>query len=555
MSQDKVFEYFRRAAELFSACMEDYLYVYDMKEDIYYISEDATRRFLVPSSIFSNAARVFGQFVYPKDMPMLSEDLELVRSGKKLIHDLHYRWLDREGRPIWINCKGQVIHTDDENALLMIGCINEIGSKQLADNVSGLLGEVSFKERLPQIQGLPKCFFMRLGIDDFRSVNEYLGNAYGDQVLNDVAQCILSCVKPGQFAYRMPSDEFLIFDMLSETERQVKDLYRAIRRANDDLLEQQYYEALYTISCGVISHEDIDALDYEDITRLSQYSLSYAKEHGKNQIYFFRKQDYDVFLANREMTRRLRRAVSENYRGFELFFQPIVHAQTGEVFAAEALLRYRREDGTMLPPGRFVPQLEESGLIIPLGRWIIHTALHACVECQKHKADFKVSINLSYVQLLKSPIYDDLIDAIEQYQLAPDSVIVEMTESGYLEESGAISSIWHKLKEYGVMIALDDFGTGYSNLINISYLHPDFLKIDREFTLKALNHTYERKLLAHIIEMVHSLEIQEVVEGVEEHEEWEKMMALGTDFIQGYYFSKPCPIPEFMDQFLEKEPV
>ena len=303
----------------------------------------------------------------------------------------------------------------------------------------------------------------------------------------------------------------------------------------------------------MISDADLETLDYEQITKLSQFSLSRAKERGKNQLVFFDREDYDTFVANRQMTRNLRKAVSKEYQGFELYFQPIMRVGSEEIFAAEALLRYRDAEGTLIPPYRFIDQLEESGLMVPVGRWIIDTALRACVECQKIRPDFKVSINFSYVQILKSSVYEDLTSAIEKYHLKPESVIVELTESGYLARNAIVTKLWRKLKEYGVQMALDDFGTGYSNLINLSQMQPDILKIDREFTCKALNSDYEHQLLKQIIEMVHSLNIKEVVEGIEEKDEFDRITAMGPDYIQGYYYSKPCPIDDFMDKFIDKE--
>ncbi len=535
--------------------MKDYLYIYDLTEDVYYITERAVERFAIPGQVFTNFAQEKYSFIYKDDIELFNQDIRMVLQGKKAWHNLRYRWLDKSGRPVWINCQGRLIVSPDKKTRLLIGCINEIGDKQIADNVSGLLSEEAFKEQLRQFRGLPECYILRIGIDDFKSVNERLGNEYGDRVLNDVAESIRDCLQPGQFVYRMPSDEFLIFDLLSKDRKDTGRLYRSVRRHIDDLLERQHYQAIYTISCGVVSYEDLGSLDYDQITMLSQYALSMAKFKGKNQIYFYEQKDYDRFVSNREMTQDLRRAVSKNFHGFELFFQPIMHASTGEVYAAEALIRYRREDGELVSPYAIIPQLEESGLIIPLGRWIIRTALEACVECQKSKPDFKVSINLSYVQLLKSPVYADLVDAIEDSGVSPESVIVELTESGYLDENSAVLNVWRKLKEYGVLIAIDDFGTGYSNLMNISSLKPDILKVDREFTVKALHNRYERNLLVHIIEMVHSLGIKEVIEGVENREELERILALGPDYIQGYYYGRPCPIDEFKNRFMAKEVV
>lgn len=553
MEENFTFTLFKNSAELFSSCMKDYLYVYDFVTDIYYISESAEQRFAIPSNVFNHFLEKHHEFIYEEDLPLFNADIQEIFERKKTTHNLRYRWLDKSGKPVWIDCQGRVLTSPDGDLLLLIGCINEIGDKQMADNVSGLLSEEVFKEQLRQFRGLPECYILRLGIDNFKDINERLGNEYGDRVLNDVADCIQACIQPGQYVYRMPSDEYLIFDLLSKSRKEAGRLYRAIRRCNDELLDQRYYEVIYTISCGVVSYEDLDRLDYDQITMLSHYALSMAKLKGKNRLYYFNQDDYDHFVADQQITQDLRRSVSKNFHGFELFFQPIMHAATGEVFAAEALIRYRREDGELVPPYAFITQLEKSGLIIPLGRWIIQTALEACVECQKYKRDFKVSINLSYVQLLKSPVYTDLVDAIEASGLSPESVIVELTESGYLEENSAVINVWRKLKQYGVLIAIDDFGTGYSNLMNISNLRPDILKIDREFTGKALNNHYERDLLVHIIEMVHSLGIREVVEGVENQEELERIVSLGPDYVQGYYYSRPCPIHEFMSRFIVRE--
>lgn len=551
--EKEIFLFFERAAELFSSCMNDYLYVWDLAHDVYYITERAVERFDLPSDIFRNVAEVHKQVVHPDDYDLLMTDMGEMISGRKSWHNLRYRWMSKNHEPIWINCQGRSIRSEDGTVFLMIGCINEIGERKKADNISGLLGEVTFQEQLKQFRELPKCYILRLGIDDFKNINETLGIGYGDHVLFDVATCITDCLQPGQFAYRMNSDEFVVFDLLSQSRKDIKKLYSLIRHQIDAHIQEHEYEALYTLSCGVLSYEDLDTLDYEQIMKLSQFALSRAKEKGKNQLVYFDRGEYDTYVANRQMTRNLRKAVSEEYQGFELYFQPIMQAGTEEIFAAEALLRYRNAEGELIPPYRFIDQLEESGLIVPVGRWIIDTALKACVECQKTKPDFKVSINFSYVQILKSAVYEDLTSAIERYGLKPESVIVELTESGYLARNTLVTNLWKKLKDYGVQMALDDFGTGYSNLINLSQMQPDILKIDREFTFKALTSDYEHQLLKQIIEMVHSLNIEEVVEGIEEKDELDRITAMGPDYIQGYYYSKPCPIDDFMDKFIDKE--
>ena len=193
--------------------------------------------------------------------------------------------------------------------------------------------------------------------------------------------------------------------------------------------------------------------------------------------------------------------------------------------------------------------MEESGLIIPVGKWVISKSLEVCKKIRKIYPDFHISVNLSYVQLLKTPLFDDIQAALKEAGLPPESLVVEMTESGHLEDSNIIKKVWQRLKISGVSIALDDFGTGYSNLINISNLQPSIVKIDRSFTVKALQSRYEYDLLIHIIRMVHSIGLNLVVEGIETESELTRISELNPDYIQGFYYSKPCTEEEFFNKY------
>ena len=204
----------------------------------------------------------------------------------------------------------------------------------------------------------------------------------------------------------------------------------------------------------------------------------------------------------------------------------------------------------MLAPAEFIPILEDSGLIIPVGKWILKNALKMCLECQKSFPDFKISVNLSYIQISKSQILEEIIRDVDELNLEPGSVIVELTESGYLENTMIMQNLWEKLKSYGVCIALDDFGTGYSNLQNIGNLTPNIVKLDRSFTLKALKNEYENRLMTHVIQMVHSIGLKICVEGVETKDELSYIKEMEPDYIQGFYYGRPCPRNEFLDKFM-----
>lgn len=546
------FEDYCYIIEEFESCMDDYPYVYDLEKDRYFISEKAVERFHMEKNLFTNVLEVFRKFVYPEDYNMFVEDMKLLLIGTKDEHDIQYRWLGKDDHHIWIHCKGRTIRGEDGKPRFMIGCVNEIGERPTADNVSGLWQTNSIRKFLDEYEGpYPQGFFLRLGLDGFKSIVETFGMDYGDRILHGVADRIQKCLLPGQHVYRAISDEFIVMDFAGGTVEDADMLYRNIRMEIDKYIESKHYECVYTISGGVISTSDLEAENYAEVMRISRFNLSMAKQQGRNLLYCFCKEDYDKFLRRRKLLRALRRSVENNCEGFALYFQPITNAETGELYAAESLSRYFL-DGEMISPMEFIPILEESGLIIPVGKWIIHTAVAMCKECQKKVPNFKVSINLSYVQIQKSAITDEIMSVLHEFDLSPDSLIAELTESGGIEHTPAIRKVWDHLKEYGVRIAIDDFGTGYSNLQYINDMTPNVVKIDRGFTLQALNYKYMNRLLANIIHMAHNMNLYVCIEGIETEEELDKILELHPDYIQGFYYGKPCDQETFFAEHIYK---
>ena len=548
-SERIVFDDLIKYGEEYSSSMNDYLYAYDILNDVYYISRRAVERFRIPSSIFHNVMNTFEGFVYTEDWEMFQEDIEKILAGRKTDHNMVYRWTDHQGNPIWINCKGKVIFDSQDRMHFLIGCINEIGANPMADNTSGLLRDKVFEKLLERRNGVFRGFILRVGIDEFKKLNERMGTAYGDQIIRGVAECIRASLGNGEQAYRIIGDEYLVVNEVGGTVEDGIEIYNKIRIEIERLLEKLGYKAFFTVSGGLFSNDGSEKLDYTVLEKKSLFALNYAKELGRNQVYVYNEEDYGKFLRERELTRELRRSVNRNYEGFSLHYQPIVELQTQKLYAAEALLRFTTSTGKFVSPVEFVPLLEKCGLIIPVGRWIMDTAMTMCEECRKKYPDFRVSINLSYIQILKSALVEDFHIILEKHDLSTDSIILELTESGYLETSQNVLNMWRSFKEIGVCIAMDDFGTGYSNLKNIGRLSPNTVKIDRSFTLQALQNDYEHKLLEHIIDMIHSLNLKVVIEGIETEEELAKIAKMKPDYIQGYYYSKPCTSEEFKEKY------
>lgn len=563
--------------ELFNPCMDDYLYVFDLQKDCYKISKHATERFLLPGDNFDDAAKAHHTFVYSEDQSRLDDEFRRIMSGEIVFHNMHYRWLDRAGKPVWINCRGRVLNDADGKPHFLVGCINEIGQKQKADNVSGLLGESSLSAYVEQFEdGLPDGFFLRIGIDDFRDINGDFGMEYGDYILKSTADCIAENIKPSQRLYRILADEFMVVDFSGGDMEAATELYKNIRKSLDTFIEENGYKSVFTISAGAVDTAKTSGT-YENIMKLSEYALNTAKDQGKNRCYIYMQEDYDVFLRKKQITRQLHHAVNHGFEGFETYYQPIVDTKTRRLVGAEALMRFsmpeRCEDGETkkeavcvgedghdadekvhwerISPVEFIPLLEETGLIIPAGKWMLHQAISTCSRWQKYIPNFRININLSYVQVMKSRVLTEILTALRLYGLEPSAVGIDLTESGYLDTNTHFQKLWDGLKKNGVLVILDDFGTGYSNLHCLGDLRPNYIKIDRSFTLKALNNQYEHDLMTQIITMTHKLDLTICVEGIETEDEFAKISELDPDYIQGFLFGKPQPAEEFYENLIK----
>ena len=545
------FDEYRQLIDVVAPCMDDYLYFCDLQKDKYYISPRALERFALPSNYFTDVIETHRQFVYEEDVEVLVADLEKMVSGESDSHNIEYRWIGKDGQPIWINCCGRALKDKEGKPAYLVGCVNEIGKTRKADNISGLREVSAVKEVIATFSRVANSgYVLHLGIDDFKSINEHFGHEYGNTVLKGVAECIVNALNIGEEVYHVSADEFMVISYLTDDEADGRDLYNRIRANIDEFIEKNRYQTVFTISGGVLSCKKMSGMAYEELLMLSQFALSQAKLLGKNQVYFFEEADYEKFLRSRSIISTIREGIASDYEGFEVYFQPIVNDKDDRYpRAAEALLRYTMPSGERVSPMEFIPLLEESGLIIPVGKWVLQKAMDFCLRVQKILPEFSVSVNVSYVQVIKSPFIVEFFRLLNEHGMSPASIMIELTESGELESSYQIQKIWDNLRQFGVSIALDDFGTGYSNFMNISDMTPNVVKLDRGFTLKALKNEFERKLMGSIIQLVHGLGLKVCVEGVETEEDLNYIRALGPDYIQGFYYGRPCPENEFIETF------
>ena len=538
--------------EIITECMDDYLYIFDLQNNTFEISQSAVKRFNISSNVLTDATNEVMKVVYEEDRRMLTKHLADVCAGKEKVHNLHYRWIDKEGMPVWINCRGIVIEDTEGNAEYLIGCLNETGNKRRADNVTGLLGGPEFLDYLKsQREPISKGFFMHIGIDDFGVINGSQGADYGNYILKSVADCMKECLSDKQRIYHLVADQYVIVDLEASLQEEAAKLKSKITDRLHDFIVSEHYEAVFSISVGVI-----DAATFcegvEECRKKFEFVLKQAKSMGKNGFYIFAQDDYEAFLRKGRIVAALRNAIVNNYNGFEVNYQPIVDCQSEQIIGAEALMRFSMmsdEGREVISPVEFIPLLEESGLMIPAGRYILNEAAEMCSEMQQYIQDFRMNINVSYVQILQGNVERDIMDAIQKYALKPECICVEMTESGYMDMTPSFCKFRKTLDKNRISFVIDDFGTGYSNLHCIRDMNPSYVKMDRDFTAKAMNSDRDYELYKNIIPMVHCINVRICAEGIEEKEWCLKMKELKVDYLQGYFFCRPCGKERFLQQY------
>ena len=538
--------------EVLQKSSDSYLFIMDLNEDIYMISEKATKRFPFDTMVIENCTEMLKQVVYPSDYAMVEADIVKCASGDQDSHALEYRWFDRKGKVVWINCKGTVV-VGPEGHRLLIGRVSELGKKAKADNVTGLRREVRFRldaEAILRDRPQSVHYLMRIGIDNLKEINEKEGLEAGDEVLQELAECIVASVDESVDVYRLLADEFMIMDASTNDSVGAKTVYNRIKRKVTQTVRQKEYSRFYTISAGVME-EGFEDKTADEILRLTEFALNEAKRNGRNQMAVFDQENYNEYLRRLDIRKAMRRDVNNDFNGFQVFYQPIVKAPDFQVVGAEALLRWGNERYGNVSPAVFIPILEESGLIIPVGRYVLREAARTCKKWRESIGDFKIHVNLSYVQVHKSDLMKDVETCIEEVGLEPDSLVLELTESGYIETNDRIKEIFSELKDKNIDLALDDFGTGYSNMRYLKEIEAKTVKIDRSFVIQALQNEHDYNIINHIIDMVHSLGSSVCMEGIEQSDELDKMMKTHPDMIQGYYFGKPSPKEQFENQFLQ----
>jgi diguanylate cyclase (GGDEF)-like protein len=386
-----------------------------------------------------------------------------------------------------------------------------------------------------------------LDLDHFKGVNDTLGHPIGDELLKVVAERLRGCTREPDTIARLGGDEFAIIMTAMAQPTDAAALCRRVREAIAKPFNLDGHQIVVDISIG-ISTAPFDATGPDQLLKNADMALYGAKADGRGTYRFFEPEMDARMKVRRELEMNLRNALANNE--FELYYQPLVNLQNNEITAFEALLRWHHPTRGMISPADFIPIAEETGLIIPIGEWVLRKA---CDETAKWPEEVKVAVNLSPAQLKSRNLVQVVVNALAQTDMAASRLQLEITESVLMQNTFATLATLHELRKLGVQIAMDDFGTGYSSLSYLRSFPFDKIKIDRSFIQDLAKGAEPFAIVRAVTSLANNLSIISTAEGVETQQQLETLQNVGCTEMQGYFFSRARPAAEIMQLFLTPE--
>jgi diguanylate cyclase (GGDEF)-like protein/PAS domain S-box-containing protein len=472
---------------------------------------------------------------YPSSEPQVVECSLRHRDGSvRQFEILHTNLLDDE------HVRGVVLNGRDVSERKAFE--EQLAHQAFHDPVTNLANRALFGERVRHAvarsrregSGLAILF---VDLDDFKTINDSLGHAAGDQVLNEVAQRLTASIRASDTAARFGGDEFAVLLEDTDSPQTAADTAERILESFAAPLSVEHKQLVVRASLGISVIEGGAAADADELIRNADAAMYIAKRDGKGTYRLFEPAMHEGVLERLELRADLQRAITSDQ--LELHYQPVVRLGDGSVAGVEALVRWRHPERGLIGPDQFIPLAEEMGLIVPLGRWVLREGCRRAKAFQApSNAPLSMAINLSVKQLQHSDIVGDVRDALAESRLEPQTLTLEITESVMMTDTELAIERLEELKALGVRLAMDDFGTGYSSLSYLSRLPVDILKMDRSF-LRAGATPEASDLATAVVALGKTLELDIVAEGIEFPEQWETLRDLGCDLGQGYHFARP----------------
>ena len=528
-----------------------YVYLCDMKTDMSRWSKTAVDLFGLPDTYMLNAGDIWAEHIHPDDRESYSRSIDDVFSGKASGHDMQYRARTFDGSYTLCTCRGVVIRDNDGNPEYFGGVIRNHGNFSYIDPVTGLRSLYGY---LDDIKGLYNrrvpSFIIMLGLSSFSDINDVYGYKFGNLVLQLLTRRIKQKFANKGAVYRMNGTRFAIIthDLSAEEAAQ---LYESLR---DEVRRDFYVDDEKITLCmngGAICADRFD-ISSETFYSCLRYAYAASKRHKFGEFVVF---EDVVSMDNRRIIEQLnviRSRITEECRGFYLCYQPIVDFSTEKLKGMEALIRWKNDDYGIVPPGTFIPFLEQDALFPELGKWILRRAMTDGKKFLEFMPTLTINVNLSYTQLEQDGFIRDLFEIIRETGFPKNRLCLEVTERCRLLDIEMLKDMFSIIRENGIKIAVDDFGTGFSSLGFLRSIPVDIVKIDREFVKDIQKNDADKHSVKFISELAGAFSADVCAEGIETNEVRNCLKEYKICSLQGYYYSKPITADEMMLYFLKQ---
>ena len=464
----------------------------------------------------------------------------------------------KSGRSVYCQLRPQSIRPSISGQLWCFRDVSErtraeqrIRQQALRDPLTGLGNRSFFNQQLPEIVEAARAeqstlALLAIDLDRFKSINDSLGHGAGDDLLRQVSRKLQRNVRGGDVLSRLGGDEFTVIVRRlrepSDAAVVAGNLLEAIS-GNYQINGQRVY---VSGSVGVASFPE-DAADASELVQRADAALYQAKEKGRDQVCLSHAEQSEGTFNALTLENEMRVAIDR--RQFAVHYQPQIDMRSGEMVGVEALVRWPRPDGSMLSPAHFIPLAEESGLIVPLGYWVLEEAIRGTAKLRQRHPELRVSVNLSPRQLRDERLVENVEALLRVHPVRRKNLVLELTESGILPNPDQARRVLNSFRNLGVRVALDDFGTGQSSLSHLSQLQIDIVKIDRSFVKDCWSQEARGAIVSAVLAICRARKLSVVAEGIETEAEEGFLLAQNCIFGQGFRYHKPAPI-EVIEEFV-----